>query len=619
MPRRVLERLALALFLVLLILTAWIGDDAYITFRTVENASAGHGLRWNVAERVQAFTHPLWCLLLLVARPLATPYWAAMALSSACSAAAFVAVLRLAPSSGAVLVAAATLLSSMAFVHFSTSGLENPVLHLLLALFATVWLDERRPPWRTFALFLLSALLAMTRLDCLLLVAPALASHLWRERQRGWRAAAAAGLLPIVAWEAFALVYYGFPFPNTAYAKLQTGVSGWDLARQGVEYVRACAEREPVTIVALAAGRLAAGRRAAADRALAIGLLGYVMFVIRVGGDFMLGRFFSGPLVVAVVLATRACGTWSTRASTAAAAAAGALGLLAVEPTLTVVRGHHVVPSRGRNGIAVERSYYAPATGLAQVYLGRQVPDFPWADAGRAARRRATPVVSRVGVGFFAYEAGPAVHVIDEHGLGDPLLARLPARLPPWRIGHFRRRVPDGYVETIEERRNALAEPSLAEYYDRLALLTRAPLLAPGRLQAIVRFNLRRYDPLIVASSYGPRTIAAAALATRVPDGTPWDAPGHQILLEGGLLVRLPVPTRVQRLEISVDANDDYRIELWGPRGAIAGQTIRRRPHLTGTTTHDVRISSGARLVEEVSIRGGTGDRQCAVAFLSVE
>ena len=376
MPRRVLERLALALFLVLLILTAWIGDDAYITFRTVENASAGHGLRWNVAERVQAFTHPLWCLLLLVARPLATPYWAAMALSSACSAAAFVAVLRLAPSSGAVLVAAATLLSSMAFVHFSTSGLENPVLHLLLALFATVWLDERRPPWRTFALFLLSALLAMTRLDCLLLVAPALAYHLWRERQRGWRAAAAAGLLPIVAWEAFALVYYGFPFPNTAYAKLQTGVSGWDLARQGVEYVRDCAERDPVTIVALAAGLIAAGRRAAADRALAIGLLGYVMFVIRVGGDFMLGRFFSGPLVVAVVLATRACGTWSTRASTAAAAAAGALGLLAVEPTLTVVRGHHVVPSRGRNGIAVERSYYAPATGLAQCTLAARCRTF---------------------------------------------------------------------------------------------------------------------------------------------------------------------------------------------------------------------------------------------------
>lgn len=32
---------------------AWVGEDAYITFRTVENAVAGHGLRWNVADRRQ--------------------------------------------------------------------------------------------------------------------------------------------------------------------------------------------------------------------------------------------------------------------------------------------------------------------------------------------------------------------------------------------------------------------------------------------------------------------------------------------------------------------------------------------------------------------------------------
>ena len=41
-------------FFLLLIRTAWLDDDAYITFRTVDNVLHGYGLRWNVLNRVQA-------------------------------------------------------------------------------------------------------------------------------------------------------------------------------------------------------------------------------------------------------------------------------------------------------------------------------------------------------------------------------------------------------------------------------------------------------------------------------------------------------------------------------------------------------------------------------------
>jgi arabinofuranosyltransferase len=54
----------LGLLLVFTTLRAWLCDDAYITFRTVDNFIHGYGLTWNVAERVQAYTHPLWMLLL---------------------------------------------------------------------------------------------------------------------------------------------------------------------------------------------------------------------------------------------------------------------------------------------------------------------------------------------------------------------------------------------------------------------------------------------------------------------------------------------------------------------------------------------------------------------------
>src|SRR5262245_6951278 len=54
----------LPLFLVLQITHAWVVDDAYITLRTVDNFVHGRGLRWNVAERVQSYTHPLWMFAL---------------------------------------------------------------------------------------------------------------------------------------------------------------------------------------------------------------------------------------------------------------------------------------------------------------------------------------------------------------------------------------------------------------------------------------------------------------------------------------------------------------------------------------------------------------------------
>src|SRR4051812_5661024 len=53
-----------ALFLCAIVRYGWVAEDAYITLRTVDNFVHGFGLRWNVAERVQAYTHPLWMLLL---------------------------------------------------------------------------------------------------------------------------------------------------------------------------------------------------------------------------------------------------------------------------------------------------------------------------------------------------------------------------------------------------------------------------------------------------------------------------------------------------------------------------------------------------------------------------
>src|SRR5262245_12218304 len=105
-------------FLLLLIRTAWLDDDAYITFRTVDNILNGYGLRWNVVNRVQAYTHPLWMFAMTaVAAITGEVYYASILLSVVVSIAA-VALLasRLSGSVPGTLLAVSILLLSKAFV-----------------------------------------------------------------------------------------------------------------------------------------------------------------------------------------------------------------------------------------------------------------------------------------------------------------------------------------------------------------------------------------------------------------------------------------------------------------------------------------------------------------------
>jgi len=102
----------------------------------------------------------------------------------------------------------------------------------------------------------------------------------------------------------------------------------------------------------------------------------------------------------------------------------------------------------------------------------------------------------RGNIGFLGYFAGPRVHIIDPYALADPLLARLPA-IPNSRIGHFQRLLPAGYAETVANGVVRIANPSLAEYYGRLRLVTSGPLISRARFGAILDLNLGRLDYLI--------------------------------------------------------------------------------------------------------------------------
>ncbi len=485
----------------MLLRTAWVCDDAYITLRTVDNLLAGYGPRWNVVERVQVYTHPLWMLLLAGAVGATREYFVTTALLSCAVSlgAVFALAFGVARTPAAAVLAVLALTSSRAFVDYSSAGLENPLTHLLLAGFLLVFFGRGGGERRLLLLSLLASLLALSRPDALLLVGPALLAAARGVPRRRAAAVLALGMAPLLVWEAFSLVYYGFLFPNTAWAKLATGIERGALLAQGARYLANSLRTDPPTLALVALGAAApavVGPRRGLP--VAAGALLYVAYVVSIGGDFMSGRFLSAPLFAGVALLARvpwpaaAPRTWITGAALVAAAF-----LLPGAPARS---GADYGADRGEReveldaGIADERLHYYPWTGLLRRGAAWREPDHRWVRVGRHLRESDTRVARYGVIGFLGFHAGPRVHVVDHFALADPLLARLPARADDWRIGHFRRSVPEGYLEGVATGASRVRDPEVAALDEALRSITRGPLFSCARWKAIWDVHRGRYD-----------------------------------------------------------------------------------------------------------------------------
>jgi arabinofuranosyltransferase len=486
----VLTALAL-LFAAVVLRTAWVSDDAFITFRTVDNALNGAGLRWNPAERVQTYTHPLWMLLVLGATAFTgNPYLTSVALSLALTGCAVMLLLRNARwRTGPSVFALTAVTWSSAFVDYSTSGLENALSHTLLGLLLAACAEPTDGRAPTFRRGMILALIGTTRLDLLVLAGPvALASlRRWR-RTLPWFAL---GLWPLAAWTAFAVVYYGVPFPNTAYAKLATRIPQPELTHQGFVYLLDSLNRDPVTLlVILTAVAVQLSTATLRSWIPGLALLMYVVYVVRIGGDFMAGRFLTAPFVVALTLLVRADWAIPPAMQAAPVMAVLVLGLSAPGPLPRLLVGRFAQPIEmiwPASGVVDERRYYFPRTGVITREGIRTVPDYEqWVLATLRAQHPTTLVWNTVGMP--GYVLGRGYHIIDPLALGDPLLARLPAR-PRWRIGHYERTLPEGYFESVVTDSNRIADPAVTAYYDTIREVTRGPLFTMRRWKAIAKLN----------------------------------------------------------------------------------------------------------------------------------
>src|SRR4030066_691233 len=509
------------LFSIIVFLHAWVSDDAYITFRTVDNFVNGYGLAWNISERVQSFTHPLWAFIIsifyLCTREI---YFTSLIVSMVISLITILLVIyKLSDSYYKSILIVLILIFSKSFIDYSTSGLENSLTHLLIAIFFIVYLQYKECDKKLLLLSFIISLAALNRLDTILICIPVLiSSYLQSEKIRGLLIIAV-GFLPLIIWETFSLLYYGFVFPNTAYAKLNTGIEQYQLIEQGLNYFLFSFYFDPITPIVIVIGLTAS--IFLKDKKLFLisaGIFLYIVYIINIGGDFMGGRFLSTPLLCSTIIILK-FKIKSKKSFIIKIASVVIIGLLSSNPTvisfLHISLGARMLQVINVNisqshGIVDERSIYFDDTGLLNNINKRQILKFWLIDSALTVRNSKERVIVQGVTGMFGYYCGPNVHIIDTLALSDPLLSKLPCErraLPfddfhphdpkRWRIGHFKREIPEGYTETIRTGTNQIVNSDLRLYYNKLSVLIKGDIWNINRLGEIWNFNTGKYDYLL--------------------------------------------------------------------------------------------------------------------------
>jgi len=510
--RHGLFALGLFFFLFVFLKNAWVADDAYIAFRSVEQLFAGNGPRWNFDERVQVYTSPLWFGLLCVSKLFISDlFLASIALSAVCCVMALVIARYLIGDDLRWLLCVLLISGIWAVMDFTTSGLENPLLYALLAAYLYFYLrlseesDAVKKQKLLSGLFFSLGLLSITRHDVATLVlVPSLyiVCHSWRDiglkilLQKSYLA-----WLPLLLWTIFSVIYYGVPFPNTAYAKMMHGISRYELIDFGKLYIQVSLRWDSLAqlILLLVLLRLIWKKQVALFWLSGGALLNFA-YIVYVGGDFMQGRFLSAPLFL---MTLAFCAFFQT--SRTQVLVLGALTILLVVITHSPLKlspdsGFDI--SEGRRhyswrGILNERNYYFKSNSFWAWWHrdpSQPFPNHKWCLMGRHATEQNKQVSDFGGIGMYGYCAGLDLIVVDNLALGEPFLARLPKPLDrDWRAGHFQRIYPRGFYESRITGENHLVDSHLAALWHDVALLTRSSLWSLERWQAIWRINTGHY------------------------------------------------------------------------------------------------------------------------------
>ncbi|MDO5669308.1 MAG: flagellar motor control protein ZomB [Corynebacterium sp.] len=580
----------------------WMSDDGLIVLRTVRNLLAGNGPVFNAGERVEANTSTLWQYLIYLAalvtdaRLEVIATWLALAFTTAALGVAAWGTARLHRRRASLILIPAGGLVYLALPparDFATSGLEWGLSLLWIAGLWWLLATWSHPPTGgrhasaprdhiTYALAFWTGISWLVRPE--LALYGGLAGLLLLVAATSWkqRALILAVALPVpAAYQIFRMGYYGLLTPHTAVAKSAGDAewaSGWDYVLDLTEpYVLWVALALLLALGAVTLWRLSTSRTPLNLRSpvtvtalvLVAGTL-HLLYVLRVGGDFMHGRMLLLPLF-ALLLPVMVVPLTDLRSTSLRYDGLAALGLASLcwWSVTTTINGHPIdwETDYEELGIVDERDFWTYATfrekndppmfatdfltakamndypetaqravaedvGLMTMF-GLNEEEFSWTTGPRIPREYEggdptglvghPPTLFHINLGMTSMNAPLEMRVLDTVGLATPLAARQP-RDPDARVGHDKwlpfswqaadTSMPLDYLppwydqEETTRVRESLQTPAIAE----LMASYREPM-SPKRFLKNIRFALTdgrtlelSLDPDEVIEEYGPVT-----------------------------------------------------------------------------------------------------------------
>ncbi len=458
----------------------WVDEDAFINFRIIDNLLAGHGLVFNVGERVEVDSDPLWVFTLVALHeivPFISLEWLSVILGLCCTGLGFAAgaraVQRLGISRGettTVLPLGLFVVSVVAGVwEFATSGLEMSMVFLWLGVcfLLLIRLESRRR--RAVVPAVIMGLGPLIRPELVLVAGVFLLALLvvvaapgWvgrTERMRRYGAPIVAAAVIPVAFQVFRMMYYALVVSNTALAKT-AGSSWWS---QGFTYLWNFVAPYTLWLPALFVLPFVVVRVASwwkqGDRMGVLLLatpivagLADLLYVVYIGGDYMHARLLL-PVFFAVFL--------PVFVTAAQARTLLIIPLIGIVVWAIVCAGWlRYVPGKGSLNpstifISNERNSWISATGNPHPITAADYSKALSGEAGSLLRRAAADVpaghqkllvitnpyapikpstaipassslpfslaVDVPAVGVIGYLAGPKVYIFDEYSLANPI------------------------------------------------------------------------------------------------------------------------------------------------------------------------------------------------------
>lgn len=385
-------------------------DDSYIFLRYADNIAKGHGPVFNIGERVEGFSSPLWTFLLGgLGTMFANLERVSVVAGLACGIGTLAILLRATlrqprgiPLADATVLALG-LASGPSLVLWSISGMDAPLFVLLVSASLVSILHDMRHAGLSARTATLLFLATLARPEGVLLAAYAGLFFLCR-RQRvrvlvGYGLAVGAMVLTRYA-------YYDAWLPNTYYAKVTFPL--WHRLTEGAIYLGSAALANGALLLLLVVAMAAVARAGVGRWTPRVFLTGWVVlwtaYVVNVGGDnFAFHRFLLPTLPALFLMLAFAWSDLHTLLRDRPGARRACLAALIVA-----------------FGVSNVASYSAEAKShYGSVLLARQ-----WANVGRWLARSTPPdaVIATIVPGATTYFSDR--YTIDMLGLTDRTVAR---------------------------------------------------------------------------------------------------------------------------------------------------------------------------------------------------